>query len=88
MWPFKKKPTKPEPKKLVFEMKGEMADKFAVIYDAWRNRSGSSYTEARAMWKFIAEVLPQEHKTSMESCSHEIVWKHTTPTIVTTEILE
>ncbi len=89
MWPFKKKPVeiKPEPVVLTFEMKGEMADKFAVLYDTWRNRPGSSYTEARAMWSFIKSSLPKEHMV-FPSCTHEIKWNHTTPSIVTTETLE
>ena len=87
MWPFKKKAPKPELVVLTFVMKGEMGDKFAVLYDAWKNRTGSSYTEARAMWQFIKSSLPKEH-TELKNYTHEIKWVHATPTIVTTETIE
>ena len=86
MWPFKKK--SPKPKKHTFTMVGETADKFAVLYDAHRNRTGSSYTEGRAMWAFIFSVLPDEKKKVPPPCTHEIVWKHVTPSIVTTETIK
>ncbi len=83
MWPFKKKAPKPEPVVLTFVMKGEMADKFAVLYDEWRNRTGSSKSEARAMWTYVEKFLPEEHRSG--DGTHEIQWDGVIPKIVTTK---